>query len=274
MNPEHRASSCQCLRSRQPGFRDGKRKIFVTDKNYITLPALDHLDAIRHAFTTRADGLGGRSRGIRRPDDWNAVAEAFEISPEQLVTVNQVHGENIVKVDERNYRGVRTRRADAIITSVPRLAIGVETADCVPVLLLDPVKPAVGAVHAGWRSTVKKIVQKTINRMHEEFGSDPSRMIAAIGPSVGPECYEVDEPVMGPVKAAFSFWKDVTSPRGKDRWSLDLVKANKLELMQIGLPEKNIHPVGMCTSCRKDLFYSYRAEGRTGRMLSVIMIKA
>jgi hypothetical protein len=109
--------------------------------------------------------------------------------------------------------------------------------------------------------------------MHEEFGSEPVQLIAAIGPAIGPECYEVDEVVMGPVKEAFSFWKEVSTLRGNDRWSLDLVTANKLELLQIGLAEKNVHALGLCTSCRRDLFYSYRAEGRTGRMLSVIMIK-
>ena len=135
------------------------------------------------------------------------------------------------------------------------------------------VLPAVAAVHAGWRSTVKKIVQTAVFRMHEEFRSEPSRLIAAIGPAIGPECYEVDEPVMGPVQSAFSFWPDVAAPRGADRWSLDLAKANAIELLQIGLNEKNIHRANLCTSCRKDLFYSYRAEGKTGRMLSVIMIK-
>jgi copper oxidase (laccase) domain-containing protein len=109
--------------------------------------------------------------------------------------------------------------------------------------------------------------------MHEEFGTESSRLIAAIGPAIGPECYEVDEPVMGPVREAFSFWPEVSSPRGTERWGLDLVKANKLELMQVGLDEKNIHSVGMCTACRKDDFYSFRAEGKTGRMLSVIMVK-
>jgi polyphenol oxidase len=244
------------------------------DMQYLTIPALERTGAISHAFTTRQNGLGRRSKGARTPDDWNAVATAFGINTFRVVTVDQVHGENIVKVDELNYRNVRTVHADALITDVPGFAIGVETADCVPVLLFDPAKPAVAAVHAGWRSTVKKIVQKAINRMSEEFGSEPSRMIAAIGPAIGPECYEVDEPVVGPVREAFSFWEEVTVPRGRDRWSLDLVKANRTELLQIGLLDKNIHSVGMCTSCRKDLFYSYRAEGRTGRMLSVIMIKA
>ncbi len=243
------------------------------DTQYLTIPALEKMNHIRHAFTTRRNGLGERAKGARSSGDWNAVADEFGIHSARVVTVDQVHGENIVKVDALNYDQVRSLHADAMITDVPELAVGVETADCVPILLFDPVKPAVAAVHAGWRSTVKKIVQKAINRMSEEFGSDPSRLIAAIGPAIGPECYEVDEPVMGPVRDSFSFWQQVTSPRGRDRWSLDLVKANRMELLQIGLAEKNIHSLGMCTACRKDLFYSYRAEGRTGRMLSTIMLK-
>jgi YfiH family protein len=243
------------------------------DAPYLTLPTLDKVGGIRHAFTTRRDGLGKRGKGARMPEDWNAVAEAFGIHTYRVVTVNQVHGENIVKVDDLNFRDIRNAHADAMITNVPELAIGVETADCVPVLLFDPVKRAIGAVHAGWRSTVRKIVQKAINRMSEEFGTEPARMIAAIGPAIGPECYEVDEPVIGPVRDAFSFWPDVTVPRDDEHWGLDLVKANRMELMQIGLVEKNIHSLGMCTACRKDLFYSYRVEGRTGRMLSAIMLK-
>lgn len=243
------------------------------DIGYITLPGLMQIETVLHAFTTRAGGLGGRNNGVRNPDDWDPVAGAFGISANRVVTVKQVHGENVVKADPLNYCEVRSLHADAIITDVPELAVGIETADCVPVLLFDPAKPAVGAVHAGWRSTVKKIVQKAVNRMSEEFGSDPSRMIAAIGPAIGPECYEVDEPVMVQVRDAFSFWKKVAVPRSGDRWSLDLAAANRMELMQIGLAEKNIHSLGMCTSCRKDLFYSYRAEGRTGRMLSAIMLK-
>ncbi|HEX9020003.1 MAG TPA: peptidoglycan editing factor PgeF [Nitrospirota bacterium] len=251
----------------------GMHKRGRKNEHCITIDALNGSGPVLHAFTTRANGLGDRSRGVKTSDDWYAVAEEFGINAGRVVTVNQVHGENIVKADSLNYQDLRTAHADAIITDVRGLAIGIETADCVPILLLDPAKPAIGAVHAGWKSTVKKIVQKTVNRMSEEFGAEPSRMVAAIGPAIGPECYEVDEPVMGRVREAFSFWKDVASLRGNGRWSLDLVKANRLELLQIGLAEKNIYSVGICTSCRKDLFYSYRAEGRTGRMLSAIMIK-
>jgi purine-nucleoside/S-methyl-5'-thioadenosine phosphorylase / adenosine deaminase len=243
------------------------------DIHYITIPALEKIGLIKHAFTTRQGGLGARSNDIKLTDDWKELAEALGVNPERLVTAHQVHGENIVRVDGRNFKKMKTVQADAMITNALEMAIGVETADCVPVLLVDPVTPAVGAVHAGWRSTVKKIVQKAVKKMQDDFGSEPSRMIAAIGPTIGPECYEVDEPVMGPVREAFPLWKEVASARGSDKWSMDLVKLNKLELAQIGLSEENVHSIGLCTSCRRDLFYSFRAEGRTGRMLSVIMIK-
>lgn len=240
----------------------------------IAIPALDKLGSIQYAFTTRQNGLGARNGGIKKPDDWKRVAEAFGIAPDRLVTVNQVHGGRIVCIGESNYKEMRSAEADAMITGERGLAIGVETADCVPVLLVDPETPAVAAVHAGWRSTVKRIVQKAVAMMQSVFRSDPRRMIAAFGPSIGPECYEVDEPVMGPVREAFPFWGKASSPRSDDRWSLDLVKLNRLELIEAGLPEPNIYSFGLCTSCNPDLFYSFRREGRTGRMLSVVMIKA
>jgi hypothetical protein len=240
---------------------------------YLIIPALDKMGAILHAFTTRQGGLGARNSGLKSPDDWNVVAHAFGIIPDRLVTVNQVHGEAIVTVDDQNYSNLRTAQADGLITKVRGIAIGIETADCVPILLIDPVTPAIGAVHAGWRSTVRKIVQKAIKKMQDEFGTDPSRMIAAIGPAIGRECYEVDEPVMGPVRQSFPFWSDVALSRGKGKWGLDLVELNRRELLQTGLAEKNVHSLGMCTSCRKDLFYSFRVEGRTGRMLSAVMLK-
>ncbi len=239
----------------------------------LSIPALEKLGAIRYIFTTRQNGLGARTRGIKQPDDWKPVAEAFGISTDRLVTLNQVHGETIVRVEESNFNRMRSSQADGMITRDRGLALGVETADCVPVLLVDPAIPAVGAVHAGWRSTVMKIIQKAVAEMQSKFGADPSRMIAAIGPAIGPECYEVDEPVMGPVRDAFPFWKEVALPRGNGRWSLDLVKLNRIELAQAGLSRTGVYAFGLCTYCRAELFYSFRREGRTGRMLSAIMIK-
>jgi len=240
---------------------------------YLTIPAMNNLQRIGHAFTTRNNNLGARNRGIKSPSDWDVIADLFNITADRVVTMNQVHGDVVVIVDDHNYRLMHTTEADAMVTSTPGIAIGVETADCVPILLIDPMTPAIAVAHAGWRSTVKNIVRKTVMLMHDRLGTDPTQLIAAFGPAIGPECYEVDEPVMRPVREAFSFWKDVASPRGTEKWSLDLVKANRIELLQAGLEEKNIHSLGICTSCRRDLFYSFRAEGRTGRMLSTVMIK-
>ncbi len=239
----------------------------------IAIPALDELEFIRYAFTTRQNGLGERVQGFKQADEWKPVADAFGIEPDRVVTVNQVHGHAVLLVDEKNYRSARSVDADALITRARGLAIGVETADCVPILLVDPITRAVGAVHAGWRGTVQQIVQKTVSKMRAEFGSDAARMMAAIGPAIGPECYEVDEPVMAPVRAGFPYWKEFASPRGQDRWSLDLSRLNRRALIGAGLPPVNIYSFGLCTSCNPGMFYSFRREGRTGRMLSVVMIR-
>ncbi|HUK99876.1 MAG TPA: peptidoglycan editing factor PgeF [Nitrospirota bacterium] len=228
---------------------------------------------IQHAFTTRKGGLGGGRKEVKLPGYWSSIAPAFGVTPDRLVTLSQVHGENVVIVDYQNYSHLMTLQGDAMITHIRGLAIGVETADCVPVLLFDPATPAVAAIHAGWRSTVKKIVQKTVLRMKESFNTDPRELIAAIGPAIGPECYEIDEPVMERVRSVFPFWQELTAPRSRGRWSLNLVMTNMKELLNNGLQEENIHALDMCTSCRNDLFYSFRAEGRTGRMLSAIGLK-
>jgi len=249
-----------------------KKESCAGNDQYAIIPAFAAA-GVAHAFTTRLNGLGARNSGSKAPGDWNAVADMCGIGHDKLVTVNQVHEDAILSVDENNYPDVKKQSADALITASPGIAIGVETADCVPILLFDPSTPAIAAVHAGWRSTVKKIVLKSVQKMQAEYGSDPSRMIAAIGPAIGPECYEVDEVVMGPVRAAFLFWEEAAHARGNDRWSLDLARLNARELMRIGLQERNVHSLGLCTSCNRDRFYSFRAEGRTGRMLSVIMIR-
>ncbi len=239
---------------------------------YLTIPALADAPGLLHAFTTRKNGLGSRDNGLKSPSDWQTVAASFHIPCDRLVTLSQVHGDRIVSVDSSNRQEAQGVQADALITREPGIAVGVETADCVPLLLFAPRVRAVGAVHAGWRGTVARIVQKTVARMRDEFGTDPTLMTAAVGPAIGPECYEVDEPVMSPVRTAFPFWREVTAGRGNDRWSLDLAALNRLELINAGLRPENVHALGLCTSCRQDLFYSYRREGRTGRMLSAIML--
>jgi len=246
----------------------------VNGIQYLNIRAFEMAGAIQHAFTTRKGGLGDRDGRFKETREWASIADVLCIAPEKLVTLNQVHGSSILHVDGQNYSHLKTLQGDAMITSSRGLAIGVETADCVPILLFDPVAPAVAAVHAGWRGTVTKIAQKTVLSMKQSFNTEPARLIAAIGPAIGPECYEVDEPVMELIRNAFPYWQKIATARSLERWSLNLVMANTIELANIGLNRKNIHTLDMCTSCRNDLFYSFRHEGRTGRMLSVIALKS
>ena len=244
--------------------------------HFLSIPEFERRGIIRHVFTTRHEGLGTRG-DIRSPGDWQLVADAFGIPPQQVVTVQQVHGDNVAVIDGQGMIDgtvdPRSVQADAMVTAARGIALGIETADCVPILLLDPSVPAIAAIHAGWRSTVSKIVDQAVTRMGVEFGTCPERLVAAFGPAIGPECYEVDEPVMGPLRAAFRYWPELVQERGPGRWGLDLVKANARELLRMGLLAHNVHALGLCTACNPERFYSFRKEGRTGRMLSVIMIR-
>ncbi|HVS89622.1 MAG TPA: peptidoglycan editing factor PgeF [Candidatus Acidoferrum sp.] len=187
------------------------------------------------------------------------------------------------------------RRGDASATNQPGLLLGVQTADCVPILLVDPKKRAVAAVHAGWRGTLQRIVMKAIGRMHMQFGSRPADLLAALGPAIGGCCYEVGTEVAAAFFTQFpnaAEWFDELrtgdepnplqwlsmmppghQPPPKNVY-LDLRKANRAELLDAGLREKNIFVSDFCTACRRDLFFSYRKEGaQSGRLMSVIGVR-
>jgi hypothetical protein len=189
-------------------------------------------------------------------------------------------------------------KADGTITDEPGLLLGIQTADCIPVLVADKKRRAVGAFHAGWRGTVKRIVELGVGRMRMEFGSRPEDLIAAIGPGVGACCYAVGEEVLSEFESQFQYARELFrevystdvvrtkypmlfltqrapghSPIGPEL-HLDLVEANRRQLLDAGLKARAIHVVGGCTSCRTDLFFSHRAShGHTGRMMAVIGIK-
>ncbi|HTQ96114.1 MAG TPA: peptidoglycan editing factor PgeF [Candidatus Acidoferrum sp.] len=186
-------------------------------------------------------------------------------------------------------------KGDASITQEAGLLQGTQTADCVPILLVDPKKQAVAAIHAGWRGTLSRIAQKTVGRMRFEFGSKPSDLLAAIGPSIGPCCYEVGAEFVTKFTAQFADaeeyfdeartgdepnplqWLNMKPPGHQPppkNVHLDLWKANRSQLLAAGLREKNIFTSELCTACRTDLFFSYRKEGPvSGRMLSVIGVR-
>lgn len=185
-------------------------------------------------------------------------------------------------------------QGDASITNQPGLLLGVQTADCVPILLVDPKRRAVAAIHAGWRGTLARIVAKAVGQMQMRFGSKPVDLLAAIGPSIGGCCYEVGTEVATQFTSQFADaadyfdelrtgdepnplqWLNMMPPGHQPppkNVLLDLRKANRSQLLAAGLREKNIAVSNLCTACRRDLFFSYRKEGAaTGRMLSAIGI--
>lgn len=245
---------------------------------YYSSPNLESFPGLVHAFLGRTGGVStGHLASLnmgRREDDTpenlkenrRRVADAFGMDVERIFTVSQVHSDRIVTIDNPDVRPeeVKSQEADAIITNVKGISIGILTADCVPVLLYDHKRGVMAAVHAGWRGTAMKISKKCVKEMQERFGTDPKDIATAIGPAIGLCCYKVNDDV---VMAVGNIDK-VTRPC-EFHWCLDLPKANLLHLEEAGV--KDIDLSSICTSCRTDLFFSHRREdGRTGRQLSFI----
>ncbi len=254
-----------------------------------------------------AEGTPGEvNLGFTADDDRQAVstnrrllAEAVTGSADTpLVTIRQIHSNVLVLASGNDVDRERLRKADGIMTDEPGLLLAVQTADCIPVLVADRKRRAVAAFHAGWRGTVQRIVETGIGRMRLEFGSQPEDLIAAIGPGIGACCYSVGEELFSSFQSQFDYTADLFhevydsdpirtrypmlfltqrapghSPIGPSL-HLDLVEANRRQLLAAGLRPKAIQSIGGCTSCDSELFFSHRAShGHAGRMMSVIGIK-
>jgi len=184
-------------------------------------------------------------------------------NPPVHITLRQVHSSVV-----RNARGLQDREAegDALVTDEIGKAIGVRTADCVPILLLDRSKHGVAAVHAGWRGTAAQIVARAVRALQDEFRSEPTDTLAAIGPCVRQCCYEVGPDVAGQFSRSYT-----TESAGPAKWKLNLAAANRDGLVESGIPPENIFDLGACTVCAANDFFSYRREPENpGRMLSTI----
>ncbi|HEU5411880.1 MAG TPA: peptidoglycan editing factor PgeF [Candidatus Acidoferrales bacterium] len=252
-----------------------------------------------HAHQSRAENvlnLGLTAWDSRPNVDKNRVRllAALGARKMQLVTLRQIHSD-IVHVVSTPPQTVL--QGDALITATPCLLLAIQTADCIPILLADPGHRAVAAIHAGWRGTLARIAAKTVGRMQMEFSTRPKDLIAVIGPGISQCCYQVGPDVVKNFAAKFSNARDwfegpfdqLASGEGPNplpwltmmppghqppppRCMLDLKAANSAILAEAGLSAKNIFATDLCTSCRTDLFFSYRREKNTGRMLSVIGI--
>lgn len=235
----------------------------MTKYGIITLPAFaDARAGVWHFFGTR-----------HRPGDAGALGQPGA-SVRCVVSVRQVHGTDALVVTRPVTPGELSGGGwDALITTRPGILLTVTTADCVPILIHDPVRHVVAAVHAGWRGAVAGIVPTTLAKMRREFGSEPAALHVGVGPSVGPCCYEVDEPVLSPLRAGFPDWRSVVRGTDRGKAALDLRALVRRQAESAGVAKERIRTVSVCTVCHPDLFYSYRREGRVnGTMVSGIML--
>ena len=278
----------------------------------LTAGPLSRVPWLAHGFSTRSGGLsrayGGNALnlGFTKQDSRAAVErnrEAFlrragatsgkKLWP--LVTLRQIHSDLIHCVSEIPKKVLA---GDGLLTATPELLIGIQTADCIPVILVDRKHRAVGVFHAGWRGTVKRIVEKGVGEMHRWFETKPGDICAAIGPGVHGCCYRVGEEVRSQFESQFAYadklfrekkesdeihlkypllFLTARAPGHSDfpkQIFLDLVEANRHQLLAAGVGKKNISASELCTVCRNDLLFSYRAEnGVTGRLMAVAGIR-
>jgi YfiH family protein len=260
------------LRAKEGGSRPGLSGMTST---LITIPAFGtSREGIEHFFGTRdAPLLSAASNG--------ATVDRLSLRsgvPAAVVSVKQVHGTDVLIVD----RPVRKDDLgtvgagpgwDALMTDQPNVLLTIRTADCLPVLIHDPIRRVVAAVHAGWRGAVAGIVPKTLARMAERFGSDLKTVRIGLGPSIGPCCYEIDEPVLERLRISGGDWRKAVQDRAGGKAILDLRVLVHGQAQTRGVPAEAIYPVRLCTFCHPDLFYSYRRQGVVDRtMVSGIIL--
>ena len=267
---------------------------------YLTFHNISSLSGIRHAFSTR---LGGVSTGIYSSmnlgftrgdikenvdENFRRMASVLDCEPSDFVTGVQTHTTNVYRATRKDAgKGVTLpvdyRDVDGLITDEPGLVLTTFYADCVPLFFVDPVHRAIGLSHSGWRGTVNRMGKVTIDAMRDSFGTAPADLICGIGPSICMDCYEVSEDV------ADAFMKEFPDcllsagdtrddhkfmmSKGNDKYLLDLRAANRLIMLEAGIPAANIELPAICTCCNPDYLFSHRASnGQRGNMAGFLGI--
>lgn len=264
---------------------------------YLTYPMLEKTGIVTHMVSTR---LGGASRGMfatmnysyTRGDEKEAVdenyrrtARVFGAAADAFVCSDQTHTTNVRAVTQED-RGKGVTRAkdyrdvDGLVTNVPGLILSTFYADCVPLLFVDPVRRAIGCSHSGWRGTAAEMGRVTVETMAKEYGSAPEDILAAVGPSICQDCYEVSGDVAEQFKALFSQEKyafvdpqAVVLDKGNGKYQLDLWEANRAVLLSAGILREHISVTDICTCHNSDYLFSHRASrGKRGNFGAFIML--
>ena len=248
---------------------------FVSDSiggeaaRYFISPRLREV-GLPHLFTTRhfPGVTSPRESGSLFDDEALRLLGEVDIPARPPAFLRQVHGADVLTVDSAGLAG----KADVVVTDRPGLPVAVFTADCVPLVLYDPVARRLALAHAGWRGTAQSAAGAAVAALVDAGGA-PETLVGAIGPSIGPCCYEVDEPVKERFDAAFpDRWRAWAAAATPGKWMLDLWQANLDQLAMAGVDPARIDSARLCTSCREDLFFSYRRGRRQGRLVAVAAV--
>ena len=248
---------------------------------------------IRHGFSTR---LGGVSEGCwasmnlsfekgERPEavmeNFRRIGAELGVRCEEMVLSQQTHTANVrVVTGADRGKGITRERdytdVDGLITNEPGICLVTSFADCVPLYFVDPVKKAIGLSHSGWRGTVGKIGKRTVEMMGESFGSDPADILAAVGPSVCMDCYEVSGDVIEKFRQVFDekLWPELFYEKENGKCQLDLWKANELIFLESGILPEHMAVTNLCTHCNSEILYSHRAAGdKRGNLCAFLALK-
>ena len=249
---------------------------------YYSCRAFESLPWLRHGFSTRWDGgeeIISDSATLNIPNRVNEnrrrMLSALGLKNAEIVSLNQIHSSRIHVVESAGSQEMEKCEGDGLITNIENVALAIKTADCFPVLIVDPIHKAIGAVHSGWRGTLARVLPGAIDEMVRRYHSDPARLMAALGPGIRECCFEVGEDVARMFTEAYSEESTVRPQSGvPGKYLVNLSGVLKTQLTQSGVPMENQHDSGMCTCCNTREFFSWRAQGAAaGRMIAVIALE-
>lgn len=258
--------------------------IFSDHENGVRWAAFPMLSkkGLCHGISTRIGGqsqneLSSLNLGIKVNDSAENLlinrqkfCQAIGVDVNRVISSGQVHGDHVAVVDERQ-AGQRMADTDGLVTRVPNLPLLLFFADCVPLLFYDPVRKIIGLSHAGWKGTFQAIGPRTLSVMQHAYGTDPEDCLVGIGPSIGPDDYEVDEPVMAQINSRWPSTEGFVKPGRSGHWMLDLWEWNRRQLLEAGVLEENIFVSGISTAQNSDVFFSHRASGGLAGRFGVLM---